>query len=67
MNPKDGFEYNEILCHFLIRAEGGAKNYKREHPLPFRAILYRCFRAAKGIQRLFSNYSATIKRLYSDY
>ena len=20
--------------HFLIKAEGGAKNYKREHPLP---------------------------------
>ena len=21
--------------HFLIKAEGGAKNYKRDHPLPF--------------------------------
>ena len=41
--------------HFLIKAEGGAKNYKRVHPLPLAwrsftvslAILYRRFRAAK--------------------
>ena len=35
MNPKDGFDFNEILWSFLIKVEGGAKNYKREHPLPY--------------------------------
>ena len=35
--------------HFLIKAEGGAKKYKRDHPLPFLATLYRRFRAAKGL------------------
>ena len=34
MNPKDGFDFNEICGHFLIKAEGGAKNYESEHPLP---------------------------------
>ena len=34
VNPKDGFDVNEILCHFFIKAEGGAKNYERDHPLP---------------------------------
>ena len=34
MNPKDGFDFNEILWSFLDQAEGGAKNYKRDHPLP---------------------------------
>ena len=33
MNPKDGFDFNEILWSFLDQ-QGGAKNYKREHPLP---------------------------------
>ena len=44
--------------HFLIKAEGGAKNYKRDHPLslfwsPFTVILvtlYRRFLAAKGVR-----------------
>ena len=30
VNPKDGFDFNEILCLYLIKAEGGAKNYKRD-------------------------------------
>ena len=33
-NPKDGFNYNEILWSFLDQSEGGAKNYERDHPLP---------------------------------
>ena len=44
MNPKEGFDFN-VCGHFLIKVEGGAKNYKRELPLP---ILYRRIRAAKG-------------------
>ena len=32
MNPKDRFDFNEILSHFLIKAEGEAKNYKRDQP-----------------------------------
>ena len=32
VNRKDGFDFNEI--HFLIKEEGGAKNYKRDHRLP---------------------------------
>ena len=36
--------------HFLIKAEGGAKNYKRDHPFTVSlAIRYRGFRAAKGL------------------
>ena len=42
--------------HFLIKAEGGAKKYERDHPLLSLATLYRRFRAAKGIQQ------STIKR-----
>ena len=36
--------------HFLIKAEGGAKNYKRDHPLPlsWRPFTFR-FLAAKGL------------------
>ena len=34
MNPKDGFDFNEILWSFLDQGRGGAKNYKRDHPLP---------------------------------
>ena len=37
VNPKDEFDFNEILwsfLDFLIKAEGGAKNYERDHPLP---------------------------------
>ena len=34
MNRKDGFDFNGYCGHFLIKAEGGAKNYKRDHPLP---------------------------------
>ena len=35
--------------HFLIKAEGGAKKYERDHPLRL-ATLYRRFRGAKGLQ-----------------
>ena len=35
--------------HFLIKAEGGAKNYKRDHRTISLAILYRRFSAAKGL------------------
>ena len=34
VNSKDEFDFNEIMCHFLIKAEGRAKNYKRDHRLP---------------------------------
>ena len=58
MNPKDGFNFNEILWSFLDKAEGGAKNYERDHPLPLAwrpftvilATLYRRFPEAKGYQ-----------------
>ena len=43
MNPKDGFDFNEICGHFLIKAEGGAKNYKCDHPLP---LTWRSFTVA---------------------
>ena len=43
VNPKDGFDFNEICGHFLIKAEGGAKNYKRDHPLP---LAWRSFTVA---------------------
>ena len=38
--------------HFLIKAEGGAKNYKRDHPLPLSWTLYRRFLVAKGLHYL---------------
>ena len=35
MNPKDGFDLDEILWSFLDQSrKGGAKNYKRDLPLP---------------------------------
>ena len=48
MNPKDGLI---IYCgYFLIKAEGGAKNYKRDLRLTVSlAILYLRFSAAKGV------------------
>ena len=47
MNPKDGFNSIRYCGYFLIKAEGGAKNYKRD--LTSLAILYRRFSAAKGL------------------
>ena len=54
--------------YFLIKAEGGAKNYKRDHPLPLSwppftvilATLYRRFRATKGT----FNYSLSYTYIY---
>ena len=34
MNPKTDLTLMRYCGHFLIKAEGGAKNYKRDHPLP---------------------------------
>ena len=34
MNPKDGFDFNEILWSFLDQSRSGAKKYERDHPLP---------------------------------
>ena len=34
VNPKDGFDFNEILWSFLDQSRSGAKNYERDHPLP---------------------------------
>ena len=34
MNPKDGFDFNEILWSILDQSRRWAKNYKRDHPLP---------------------------------
>ena len=34
MNPKDGFDFNEILWSFLDQSRRWDKNYKRDHPLP---------------------------------
>ena len=39
MNPKDRFDFNEILWSFLIKVEGGAKNYKRDHRSPLCAVV----------------------------
>ena len=33
----------KYCCHFLIKAEGGAKNYKHDHPLP---LAWRSFTVA---------------------
>ena len=33
MIPKDGFDLMRYCGHFLIKTEGGANNYKRDHPL----------------------------------
>ena len=34
VNPKEGFDFNEILWSFLDQSRTGAKNYKCDHPLP---------------------------------
>ena len=33
MNPKDGFDFNEILWSFLDQSKVGCKSYKRDDPL----------------------------------
>ena len=42
-----------IRCcgHFLINAEGGAKNYKRDHSTVTLTILYCLFGAAQGLNK----------------
>ena len=34
VNPKTDLTLMRYCGHFLIKAEGGAKNYERDHPLP---------------------------------
>ena len=50
--------------HFLIKAEGGAKKYERDHLLPLAlATLYCRFRVAKGIQIRETHFSSAVLRL----
>ena len=43
MNPKTDLTLIRYDGHFLIKVEGGAKNYKRDHPLP---LVWRSFTVA---------------------
>ena len=62
MNPKDGFDFNENCGHFLIKAEGGAKNYKRDHPLP---LSWRSF-TVTFVQRMGCSYELTWVSEYNE-
>ena len=50
MNPKDGFDFNDILWSFFDQSKRWGKNYKRDQLFTVsQAILYCRSRAAKGL------------------
>ena len=53
MNPKDGFDFNEILWSFLDQSRRLGQELQTCSPFTVSlAILYRRFRAAKVLQLL---------------
>ena len=46
--------------HFLIKAEGGAKNYKRDHPLP---LAWRSFAVAFVQQKGYYSFQNEKKKI----
>ena len=58
MNQKTDLTLMRYCGHFLIKVEGGAKNYKRL------AILYRRIRAAKGL--IFTTKGAILSILHKE-
>ena len=55
MNPKDVFDFNEILWPFL---DHGAKNYKRDYSLP---LAWRSFTIAFAQRKCYCSFQNEIK------
>ena len=50
VNPKDGFDFNEILWSFLDQSRRWGQELQTLSPfIASLAILYHCFRVAKGL------------------